>query len=55
MQTIIFIVFLDFFMLYEIFHSLQVKRYTISTYKRDIYELLIGSKEIIKYQKSVIE
>ena len=39
MQTIIFIIFRDFLMFYQIFFSLQLKQCVIITYKYDIYEL----------------
>ena len=39
LQTISFILIWDFLMFYQIFLSLQVKRSTIITYKRGIYEL----------------
>ena len=37
--TIIFIIFRDFLMFYQIFLSPQVKRWTIITYKHGIYEV----------------
>ena len=39
LSTIIFIIFWDFFMFYQIFFSPQVKRCAIITYKRGIYDL----------------
>ena len=38
-STIIFIIFRDFLMFYQILFSEQVKRYAIITYKYDIHEL----------------
>ena len=61
LQTISFKVFLHFFMLYQIFLSSQVERWTIITYKDGIYELphemtsnlRLGCHEIRKYQESI--
>ena len=39
LPTISFIIFWDFSIFYQIFHSPQVKRWTIITYKHGIYEL----------------
>ena len=39
LQTMIFIIFWDFLMFYQIFLSPQVKRLAIITYKYSIYEL----------------
>ena len=41
-------------MFYQIFLSLQVKRWAIITYKHDIYELShVLSNDLLKYQESV--
>ena len=37
LPTMIFIIFRDFLMLYQIFLSLQVKRWAIITYQHGIY------------------
>ena len=39
LSTVSFIIFCDFSMFYQIFHSPQVKRWAIITYKHGIYEL----------------
>ena len=39
LPTIIFIIFWDFLMFYQVFLSLQVKRWMIISYKHGIYEL----------------
>ena len=47
--TIIFIIFWDFMMFYQIFHSPQMKRRAIDTYNHGIYDF---PHKLEKYQES---
>ena len=64
--TIIFTIFWDFLMFYQIFFLPQVKWCAIITYKRDMYELphellndlrlrIVGNWEISEKSKKLIE